>query len=179
MFFKHFVSKSQLPGFYISETLVENWLMAFLYVPNHNLKPAEPKTVHEIVFFRFMQKHLPCSRGIHLQQSFKFVGKKCYRQWVFTKWVCMNWCNTLNIYKFFWNFQNTSEVYLGPSQIFMGSFISYVQKTYRKTNISCILRARPLVIIFARAVRFRSEIFSEENSISYFFTGFSGDCENF
>ena len=27
VFFKHFVSKNQLPGFYISETLVENGLM--------------------------------------------------------------------------------------------------------------------------------------------------------
>ena len=27
MFFKHFASKNQLPGFYISETLVENGLI--------------------------------------------------------------------------------------------------------------------------------------------------------
>ena len=27
VFFKHFVGKNQLPGFYISETLVENGLM--------------------------------------------------------------------------------------------------------------------------------------------------------
>ena len=29
MFFKHFASKNQLPGFYISETLVENGLKNF------------------------------------------------------------------------------------------------------------------------------------------------------
>ena len=29
VFFKHFASKNQLPGFYVSETLVENGLIAY------------------------------------------------------------------------------------------------------------------------------------------------------
>ena len=41
VFFKHFASKNQLPGFYISETLVENIGLSMLYpgVSGQKFKP--------------------------------------------------------------------------------------------------------------------------------------------
>ena len=52
VFFKHFASKNQLPGFYISETLVENGLrvLGMLFI------------IHEIVWLSFHKEEIKISK---------------------------------------------------------------------------------------------------------------------
>ena len=75
MFFKHFVGKNQLPGFYISGTLVENGLMLSENSVQSVLLEHSVQTVLKII--NVIQTVLIV---IKVNREFKLKKTRCYKQ---------------------------------------------------------------------------------------------------
>ena len=75
MFFKHFVGKNQLPGFYISGTLVENSLMLSENSVRSVLLEHSVQTVLNVI--NVIQTVLIV---IKVNREFKLKKTRCYKQ---------------------------------------------------------------------------------------------------
>ena len=75
MFFKHFVGKNQLPGFYISGTLVENGLMLSENSVQSVLLEHSVQTVLNVI--NVIQTVLTV---IKVNREFKLKKTRCYKK---------------------------------------------------------------------------------------------------
>ena len=75
MFFKHFVGKNQLPGFYISGTLVENSLMLSENSVQSVLLEHSVQTVLNVI--NVIQTVLI---AIKVNREFKLKKTRCYKK---------------------------------------------------------------------------------------------------